>query len=277
MEASTIHSWTHVGERYEALYASALGNSVRSILDVPINVTTFSEAAERLDSRFHHGHPAMVVFANAHTLNSMRAHDRVRAALRGSIVLNDGIGIDIASRILFGRRFPENLNGTDFVPRYLQSTANRYRIFLLGAKPGVARRAAAQLSRLAPQHRIVGYCHGYLAGPYSDRIADGIRQTRADLLLVAMGDPQQELWLTEHLDRTGCRLGFCVGALFDFMAGSVQRAPQWARDAHLEWLYRMMQEPRRLWSRYLVGMPIFLLRVAGQWLAGARVSRVMQE
>jgi alpha-1,3-mannosyltransferase len=219
----------------------------------------------------------MVVFANAHTLNTTRRDDRVRMALRKSIVFNDGIGMDIASRILFGQGFPENLNGTDFVPRYLQQTRHRYSIFLLGAKPGVAGRAAQQLSRLAPQHRIVGSCHGYLAGEDSARLVDNIRNSGADILLVAMGDPQQELWLMEHLDRTGCRLGFGVGGLFDFMAGTVPRAPEWARAAHLEWLYRMMQEPGRLWRRYLIGMPIFLLRVVGQWLAGARVAGALRE
>jgi alpha-1,3-mannosyltransferase len=87
-----------------------------------------------------------------------------------------------------------------------------------------------------------------------------------------MGDPKQELWLTEHLPQTGCRLGIGVGALFDFMAGAVPRAPAWMQSLRLEWLYRMMQEPRRLWRRYLVGMPMFLLRVGKQWIGGARVS-----
>jgi alpha-1,3-mannosyltransferase len=103
-------------------------------------------------------------------------------------------------------------------------------------------------------------------------VIETIRNARADVLLVAMGNLEQELWLTDHLAETGCVLGFGVGGLFDFMAGAVPRAPQWVRAAHLEWLYRMAQEPRRLWRRYLLGMPIFLLRVVGQWLAGARVA-----
>jgi alpha-1,3-mannosyltransferase len=89
-----------------------------------------------------------------------------------------------------------------------------------------------------------------------------------------MGNPQQEQWLNAHLAASGCRLGFGVGGLFDFLAGGVPRAPAWVRAARLEWSFRLLQEPRRLWRRYLVDMPVFLARIARQWLAGARVSRV---
>jgi alpha-1,3-mannosyltransferase len=89
-----------------------------------------------------------------------------------------------------------------------------------------------------------------------------------------MGNPEQEAWLSAHLTESGCRLGFGVGGLFDFLAGSVPRAPDWVQSARLEWMFRLLQEPRRLWRRYLVDMPLFLARIFRQWLAGARVSRV---
>jgi alpha-1,3-mannosyltransferase len=89
--------------------------------------------------------------------------------------------------------------------------------------------------------------------------------------LVAMGNPMQEMWLAEHLEATGCRLGFGVGALFDFLSGDVLRAPLWVQSARLEWAYRLIKEPGRLWRRYVLGNPIFLLRVFGQWWSGARV------
>jgi alpha-1,3-mannosyltransferase len=91
-----------------------------------------------------------------------------------------------------------------------------------------------------------------------------------------MGNPDQEAWLNRHLPESGCRLGFGVGALFDFLADDVARAPAWMRSARIEWIFRMLQEPRRLWRRYLVDMPVFLARVLRQWLAGPRVSRVAQ-
>jgi len=274
IEASLAFEWSHVSETYEQLYRSVLGQDVRTILDVPILVRTSPEAIWLLDDRFEGGRPTQVVFANAHTLNRSAVDPSMHAMLDRAVVFNDGIGVDIASRMLFGRAFPENLNGTDFVPHYLRRTRHRYRIFMLGAKPGTAERAAAQLTRIAPDHAIVGVSDGYGLVDETDLLVERIRDSGADILLVAMGNPQQEQWLNAHLAATGCRLGFGVGGLFDFLAGNVPRAPAWVRTARLEWGYRLLQEPQRLWRRYLVDMPVFLARIARQWLAGARVSRV---
>lgn len=272
MKAAAGYHWEAAGEKYEALYDSALGRKSRAILDVPILAKTSTQAVELLDREFSAGRTGMVVFANAHTLNTTVTDRRVQSILKRSIVFNDGVGVDIASRLLFGKPFPDNLNGTDFIPHYLRNTAHRYRIYLVGGMPGVAERAAARLAAMAPQHDFVGVCHGFVPREHMDHLIGDIRRSRADIVLVAMGNPQQETWLSERLRETGCRLGFGVGGLFDFMAEVVPRAPQWVRDARLEWIYRMLQQPKRLWRRYLVQMPIFLLRVGRQWAAGDRVS-----
>ena len=115
-----------------------------------------------------------------------------------------------------------------------------------------------QLSHVAPQHEIVGCSHGYMAAEDNDALIDRIRASGADILLVAMGNPQQEQWLDDNLAATGCRLGFGVGGLFDFLAGSVPRAPAWVQAARLEWSFRLLQEPRRLWRRYLRYNPRFV-------------------
>ena len=265
-------AWSAVSKKYEALYDSALGTQVRSILEVPVQVKTSSEAVELLDASFDRGDPRIVIFANAHTLNAIVSDPQAGSTVSHALVFNDGIGMDIASWLLFRKPFPENLNGTDFVPHYLQRTKNSYRIFLLGAKSGVAKQTADRLAKVAQRHKIVGWEHGYTAPERAADVISQIRRSRADILLVAMGDPAQELWLNAHLKETGCRLGFGVGGLFDFVAGVVPRAPRWVRVARIEWAYRMLQEPRRLWRRYLLEMPVFLLRVSQQWLTGARVS-----
>jgi alpha-1,3-mannosyltransferase len=272
IDASSGYAWTRVSEQYESYYQSILGNTVRSILDIPVDVHTFNDALRLLDQRYAKGDPAMVVFANAHTLNNTFSDNEARAALRKSIVFNDGIGVNLASRLLFGKWFPENLNGTDFMPDYLRHTKHRLRLFFLGAKPGVAERAADHLMSIDSRHELAGCCHGYFDEADTVGIVEQIRRSRADVLLVAMGDPRQELWLMNHFAQTGCRFGFAVGGLFDFMAHEVPRAPQWVRSLCMEWFYRMLREPRRLWRRYLIGMPVFLLRIGGQWLAGPRVS-----
>lgn len=272
--AAATFRWRQVSEKYELLYRSVLGQDFRTILDVPILVRTSPEAIWLLDDCFDRGKSTVVAFANAHTLNRTVADPKVRSLLERAIVFNDGVGVNIASRLLFGEAFPENLNGTDFVPRYLQRTKNRYRIFLVGGKPGVAERAARRLAEAAPGHEIVGCCHGYLPPAQTGELVERIRRSGADILLVAMGNPDQEAWLNAHLAATGCRLGFGVGGLFDFMSGNVPRAPKWIRSAHLEWSYRLLMEPRRLWRRYLLEMPLFLTRILRQWLTGTRVSQV---
>ena len=171
----------------------------------------------------------------------------------------------------FGAQFPDNLNGTDFTPYYLQHSRHRLRIYLLGGKRGVVERAATLITETCPWHEVVGSHEGYFPHSEDGLVASTISASGAEVLLVAMGNPDQELWLRTNFDVTGCRLGFAVGALFDFIAGEVQRAPVWVRTARLEWVYRLAQEPGRLWRRYVLGNPMFMLRILGQWWTGARV------
>jgi alpha-1,3-mannosyltransferase len=275
MRAATQFDWRHVGREYAAFYDAALGTRVRTILDVPVCACSFEDAAERIDAYYARREQVAVAFANAHTLNVATADPEFRQALQSSLVFNDGIGADIASRILYGAGFPENLNGTDFGPNYLLRTKHRFRIFMLGAKPGTAERAAIRLASLCPQHQIVGCHHGQFDPTRASEIVALVRRSGADVVLVAMGNPKQELFLREHLEATGCRLGIGVGALFDFLAGNVPRAPIWMRRSRLEWAFRLRLEPRRLAGRYLAGIPLFLLRILAQFYSGARVMRTM--
>jgi alpha-1,3-mannosyltransferase len=272
MRAAAAYDWRHVCRDYARLYDAVLGGAVRTVLDIDIQVQTLGQAIRLIDAHFETWESTAVAFANAHTLNISAETPAFRRALEGALVFNDGIGVDIASRILYGSPFAENLNGTDFVPNYLRRTKHRYRIFLLGAKPGIAERAAERLSTLCPAHKIVGCHHGHFAGGDASVVADLVRRSRADVLLVAMGNPKQELFIHQHLAATGCRLGIGVGALFDFLAGDVPRAPLWSQRWRLEWVYRLLQEPSRLAGRYLVGNPRFLMRVLAQWWSGSRVT-----
>jgi alpha-1,3-mannosyltransferase len=154
----------------------------------------------------------------------------------------------------------------------LRATKRCYRIFLLGAKPGTAERAAKRLALMCPQHEFVGCHHGHFDNGKLPEIIDVIRRSKADVLLVAMGNPKQELFIQKHLKATGCILGVGVGALFDFLAGDVPRAMPWVQRLRLEWLYRLAHEPRRLASRYLIGIPVFLARILRQSWSGSRIA-----
>jgi alpha-1,3-mannosyltransferase len=272
IEAAKAYDWPRVYRDYSKLYDAATGSTLRTILDIPVQVRTFDGAVELIDDRYASGQPTTVAFANAHTLNVASRDPDFHAALQDSLVLNDGIGADIASRVLYGSPFPDNLNGTDFTPNYLQATRHRYRVFLLGAEPGTAERAARRLASSCPRHDFVGCHHGHFDQSALPAILQRVRRSKADLLLVAMGNPKQELFIRDHLAATGCTLGIGVGALFDFLAGNVPRAKPWMRKWRVEWIYRLAQEPRRLAHRYLVGIPLVLTRIALQFWSGARVK-----
>jgi alpha-1,3-mannosyltransferase len=205
-------------------------------------------------------HPVLVAYLNAHGSN-LAAHDpEFLRALQEATVLNDGVGLDIAARWLHGRSFPENLNGTDFTVRFLRESGRNWRVYWLGAKPGVAEAAAQATHARLARHSMAGVRDGYFSSEEQAEVANAIREAGADLLLVAMGNPRQELWMREFGAATGCKLIFGVGALFDFLSGQVSRAPRWVRALRMEWAYRLALEPRRLARRYLLGNPYFLAR-----------------
>jgi alpha-1,3-mannosyltransferase len=270
MKQAEPYDWSSVARKFEPVYEAALGQHERLIGHVPIKVLTDKEAKTTIASHLDAGKPLHVAYANAHSVNMAARDPAYKAALSRAYVLNDGVGVDMASRLLFGKKFPSNLNGTDFTPAFLKDHARPLKIFLLGAKPGVAERAGRVLLHHAPQHQIVGTRHGYFSYAENDGIVVSIKASGADVILVALGNPAQELWLDQNLQGTGCRIGFSVGALFDFLASEVPRAPEWIRNVRLEWGYRLMQEPRRLAKRYVIGNGVFLARSLWQWLGGAR-------
>jgi alpha-1,3-mannosyltransferase len=249
---------------------AAIAFPSRRILGVDIVAADAAGIVEILDDRLAEGLSVAVAFANANLLNCAAESAELRAALSNFLVVNDGVGVDLASRLLYRSGFVANLNGTDMVPYYLANTAHALRIYMLGATPAVVERAAETLAGRHSRHKIAGFRHGYFAADERAEAVEEIRASRADLLLVALGNPKQELWLARHFAETGCGVGMGVGALFDFTAGAVRRAPTFVRNARAEWIYRLALEPRRLGRRYLVGNGLFLYRVVRQRLAATR-------
>ncbi len=219
--------------------------------------------------RLLNGHePAVLAYANAHTLNvASRNEEFLRVLREADLVLNDGSGLALAAR-LRGMTFPANLNGTDFTPKVLLAAAEcGASVFLLGGAPGVAQAAAERLRTDIPGLTVAGCAPGYVGGADLPALLARIRASNARVLLVGMGNPQQELWLADHLAETGAVLGVAVGAFLDFAAQRVPRAPVWMRSAGIEWMYRLAREPRRLFGRYVAGNPLFLQRVVFEQLA----------
>lgn len=204
-------------------------------------------------------HPVHLGYVNAHSLNLAYRDQTYRSALQScAYLLNDGIGLTLAARMR-GLNFPDDLNGSDFTLQVLALAAKRdWGVFLYGGEPGVGEQAATALQARVAGVRIVGVQDGFT--PARDEIAGRVRDSGADVVIVALGNPLQELWLNEWLPETGCRLGVGVGAFLDFVSGRVPRAPAWMHAIGLEWVYRLYREPRRLARRYVLGNPVFLYR-----------------
>lgn len=231
---------------------------VRTLQDVSFRVLTVGEAISLLDARIRGRTPTKVAIANAHTLNIVRCNAEYRQMLTRFTVFNDGIGIDLASRLRYREGFPDNLNGTDFIPTYLGQSSRKLRIFMLGAQSHVVQRAFDNVCRRFPHHEWLGFHDGFFQSIDEPALCEQIRAARVDLLLVAMGNPLQEFWMDRCAASTGATVCVGVGALFDFLSGEVNRAPDWLRRVKLEWIYRLLQEPGRMWRRYLIGNLTFL-------------------
>ena len=230
------------------------------ILGVSVCKLRGDQALRAVDRLAADGSCQMLAYVNAHTLN-LAVHDQdLRGALnRSALVMNDGLGVSLAARMR-GERFPENLNGSDFTVQLLKLSAARgWGVFLLGGEPGVAETAADHLRERIEHLRIVGTCHGF-TGERDDLLARRVKDAGTEMLVVAFGSPRQETWIDHNLKATGALIGVGVGAFLDFSAGKVVRAPRWMNVLGIEWCFRLLQEPRRLWRRYIVGNPVFLLR-----------------
>lgn len=240
----------------------------RSILGVSVIALPWQEAIDLLRQCIATHDFTLITWLNAHNANVAQTDAGFRAALDSFLVLPDGIGVDIAAKILHGSPFPANLNGTDFTPALLQAEINPLRIGLIGARPDVVEKAAGKFRQIAPQHEIRVISDGFFNAADEPRILKSLNDFSPHILLVAMGVPRQEIFMAQKLTAQHCTVALGVGALFDFMAGAVPRAPLLIQKMRFEWLYRLAQEPGRLWRRYVVGNPLFLLRVVRAKLRG---------
>ncbi|NNJ24558.1 WecB/TagA/CpsF family glycosyltransferase [Alienimonas chondri] len=192
----------------------------------------------------------------------------VEAYRAADLTLADGTPVVAASR-WFGKPVPERVPGSDLVPSLLASAnAKRpLRVFLLGAGPGVAEIAAANIARDTPHAEVVGtHCPplGFERNPQENELILALlEEAKPDVLIVGLGFPKQEKWVHAHREALTCGVALCVGATIDFLAGNVTRAPRWLGRVGLEWVFRLGLEPKRLAGRYandLVHFPRVLWR-----------------
>eukprot|EP00873_Tetraselmis_striata_P026159 jgi/Tetstr1/446423/TSEL_033965.t1 len=228
---------------------------------------TQAQAIQELLAHVPDGPALRVAFANAHGLLLAMDDPKFAQTLDGFLVLNDGIGAEIGARLLTGEGFPDNLNGTDFVPALLAAAPSGTRVYLLGAKPEIVARAAEEFAAAYPGIVICGHRDGYFGPDAHAEIIAGINAAAPDILLVAMGNPKQEHLIETLAPSLDVPLMLGVGALFDFTAGEVARAPTAMRKYGLEWVFRFLQEPKRLGGRYTLGVVRYLWKIGGLWIS----------
>jgi N-acetylglucosaminyldiphosphoundecaprenol N-acetyl-beta-D-mannosaminyltransferase len=242
-----------------------------TILGVPFDNVTSSEALDRIDQMVASRKPHYLATANVDFLVQAREDVELRRILfDADLILCDGTPLLWVSRLL-GNPLPERVAGADVVPRLIQLAAEKkYRLFLLGATPDSVSRAAANL-RQAYSDLIVA---GYYSPPFNkliemdhEEIKARILAAKPDVLLVSFGCPKQEKWIAMHYRTLGVPVAAGVGATIDFLAGKVSRAPVWMRRSGFEWVYRLIQEPRRLFRRYVKDLWIFSWSILAQWRA----------
>jgi len=234
----------------------------KSILGVKISAVDTATALASIEDFIHGGRPHMVVTADSScVVLAQRDHELREIINAADLVTPDSTGILWAAR-RFGIPLPERVSGVDIV-EFLCETAARsgYRIFLLGAAPGVAEAAAEKLTQRYPGLIVAGTHHGFFRPEESASVVQKIREAKPHILFVAMGIPLQEKWIYRHLEELQVPVSMGVGGTFDVISGRVKRAPKWMQRHGLEWFFRLAHSPRKI--RKCAALPIFVLMVLG--------------
>jgi N-acetylglucosaminyldiphosphoundecaprenol N-acetyl-beta-D-mannosaminyltransferase len=236
-----------------------------------VDAVTFDEVLGRIETFIADGYPHQVVTVNPEFVMTAQSNADFQNIINTSaLALPDGVGVSWASRRL-GRPLPERIPGVDLVERLAALSADRgYRLYFLGAMPGVADKAIEMLRVRYPGMVVAGTHAG---SPHPEDEADivtRVRAARPHVLFVAYGAPAQDRWITRNLDRLEVPVCIGVGGSFDYIAGVHPRAPRWLRRLGLEWLHRLITQPRR-WRRMLA-LPRFAWRVLWRSMVSARGS-----
>ncbi|MFQ6001092.1 MAG: WecB/TagA/CpsF family glycosyltransferase [Anaerolineae bacterium] len=237
------------------------------ILGVPVDNITEEEALARVEAFIEKGRPHQVVTVNPEFVVAAQSDAKFFQVLKeADLSLPDGVGLLWAARFL-GTPLSERLAGVDMVRRIASLAAERgYRLFLLGAARGVAEATAMRLEEENPGLKVAGTYAGSPDPKEEEEIVEMIRAARPDVLLVAYGAPQQDLWIHCHLGRLGVPVVMGVGGAFDFISGKAKRAPDWMQRLGLEWLHRLLHQPWR-WRRMLA-LPkfVWLVLTSSRWV-----------
>ena len=234
------------------------------LFGVPVDLLTIDETVARCQELIEQRRPVQHAFINAAETVMMEDVPGFRETLAACDIVNaDGQSIVWAARIL-GVALSGRVAGPDLMERLLDlAEREEYPVYFLGARAEVLKEFEIAALRLHPRLVVAGRHHGYFDDDAA--VAEDIRRSGARLLFVAISSPRKEFFLSRNLERIGPLFAMGVGGSFDLLAGRTRRAPHWMQSAGLEWLFRLIQEPRRMWKRYLIGNARFLGLTLRAW------------
>ena len=240
-----------------------------NIMGVRIHNVTMQEALDHLEGMLARGEKGYVVTPNAEIVYLGRKDEAARAVLNGAALsVPDGLGVVRAASV-YGTPVKDKVAGVELAEKLLPILVEQNKsLYILGAKPGVAERAAKNLTEKYPGLRIAGVHDGYFKE--DGEVLPGIQGSGADVCFVCLGAPKQEYWMQKNLAASGCSLMLGVGGSVDIYAGEAQRAPKIFIKLGLEWFYRLLREPRRIGR--MMSLPKFLLLTMGDRIKGKKWS-----
>jgi len=243
--------------------------STVTIFGVRVHNISLQQLLEFTVCSVESGNKTIISNVNIHALNIAYQTPWFRNYLNHSdIVFCDGFGVRLGSKIL-GEQLDHRFTPPDWIGALINKGVQPgFSYYFLGSKPGVSNTAAEKLISRYPDARILGTHDGFFnkeqGSAENQAVVTAINQLKPDILMVGFGMPLQEQWIKENIALLNVKIVFPVGALFDFISGQVQRPPAWMTDYGMEWLGRFLIEPKRLWRRYLIGNPLFFMRILRQ-------------
>jgi N-acetylglucosaminyldiphosphoundecaprenol N-acetyl-beta-D-mannosaminyltransferase len=257
----------HPIESSDALKSKAAKNALLQyetleVLGVPVGVFTRTELTAMFLRILESQQRGWISYVNVHTINLAYSIGWFKKYLQDSVLTYcDGQGVRVGAALL-GRRIKERIVFSDWIYDVCTiADQTGIGVYLLGAEDIVLEKAKINLLKYYPSLKISGSHHGYFTSQEAPSIVHLINRSGADILIVGMGMPKQEKWILENFDQLQPRLILNAGSCFDFIAGTKKRCPSWMGKVGLEWLFRLVLEPRRLWRRYLIGNPVFIYRI----------------
>jgi N-acetylglucosaminyldiphosphoundecaprenol N-acetyl-beta-D-mannosaminyltransferase len=232
------------------------------IFNTYIDTYTFDETLKEIERIILAGKPTQHVVINAAKVNLMQKDKQLTEIVNSCSLINaDGASIVWAAKKL-GIPLEERVTGIDLFLKLVEiSSIKGYRIFLFGAQEEIVVKVKRVFKEKYPKIQIAGIRNGYFKEDEEAEIVNMIAQSNSDILFVAFSSPQKEFWINKYLDQLNVPFVMGVGGSFDIVAGSTGRAPLWMQKRGLEWFYRFLQEPGRMWKRYLIGNAKYIILV----------------